>query len=134
VKGEVVPTININSFDIDRKTTATGSTCTVNYSYTLTCTETEKATNATFTMSSELWGEDPFFDPDDKLGSPPFDTHLVDCTTPMPVTKSFPVNCKILNEDRFSNDEIYMKLTATPTGGTTGTPVTVQSQTISAAF
>lgn len=118
-------TITGLTMTITRTYTATGDSCTVNYSYSLICDAKEEALGAglSFTVSFELWGKDGgWFNPDDPRGTPPYDTHTVNCGDTMPISRSFTLaSCGTLDED-IGEDEIYLKLKVTPSVGLPGVP------------
>lgn len=134
-------TITGLTMTIDRNSTSTGETCTINYSYTLTCSGQEEAVGiVSVTLSCELWGKDArvlgFLDADDKLGSPPFDTHTTRCDDTMPVSRSFPVPCSTLNEDSYGADEIYLVLKAMSASPAASMPslASIQSAVVTSRF
>jgi hypothetical protein len=119
-------TITGLTMTITRVYATTGTTCTIDYSYTLTCTPTEQTLGGlTFKAETELWGKDGgLFDPDDSLGTPPYDTHVITCADPMPIRRSYALfNCSMLSEDWFGTDEIYLRLKVTPSVGPLDDPL-----------
>jgi hypothetical protein len=102
-------TIDSITFSITRTSYPTGHICSVDYSYFLRIDESEFEHHDVFRVSVVLYGDDWLFDK--HVGEPVYDVHEIGVTDPMPVTRSFAVDCSVLNE-AVGADKIFIKIQA----------------------
>lgn len=82
----------------------------ISYSYELHPDEQDAAERREFTVTAALWGEDAL---DDDVLETDLDQHTVrladaDPGAPVPVKRAFEVKTKLLDEDLFGDDEVFL--------------------------
>ena len=112
------------TFSITRTSYPTGHICSIDYSYFLRIDEDEFEHHDAFNVSVALFGDDLLFDK--HIGDAAYDAHVITVTEPMPVKRSFAVDCSILNE-AIGEDRVFFKIYAV---SNTGEVVTNRSETI----
>jgi hypothetical protein len=112
------------TFSITRTSYPTGHICSIDYSYFLRIVEEEFDHHESFNVSVVLFGDDLLYDK--HIGDIAYDAHQISVTEPMPVKRSFAVDCTVLNE-AIGADRVFMKIHAV---SNTGHTVTSRSETI----
>ena len=112
------------TFSITRTSYPTGHICSIDYSYFLRIDEEEFEDHESFNVSVVLFGDDLLFDK--HIGDTAYDAHLITVTEPMPVQRSFAVDCSVLNE-AIGEDRVFIKIYAVSNNGEI---VTSRSETI----
>lgn len=97
------------TFSITRTSYPTGHICSVDYSYFLRIDDAEFEHHDVFYVSVHLFGDDWLFDK--HLGDEGYDAHEISVTEPMPVKRSFAVDCSVLNE-AMGEDKVFIKIQA----------------------
>ena len=90
--------------------TANAGHSVISYSYELHPDEQDCAERREFTVGVGLWGEDPL---DDDVLATEMDEHMVKVGGPGPceaisVERAFEVATKLLDEDMFGDDEVFL--------------------------
>jgi hypothetical protein len=116
--------INSITFSITRTSYPTGHICSIDYSYYLRIDEEEFDQHESFNISVALFGDDLLFDK--HIGDTAYDAHVISVTEPMPVKRSFAVDCSTLNE-AIGEDRVFIKIYAV---SNTGQVVDSRSETI----
>lgn len=79
------------------------------YSYELNPTAEDRAEGREYRVTVDLWGEDTF---DDDLLATDRDPHRIRCEPagpgPIRVERTFQVETKVLHEDLFGDDEVFL--------------------------
>lgn len=123
-KTSAMACIDSITFSITRTSYPTGHICSIDYSYFLRIDEEEFDHHESFNVSVVLFGDDLLYDK--HIGDIAYDAHQISVTEPMPVKRSFAVDCSILNE-AIGADRVFMKIYAVSNNGHT---VTSRSETI----
>lgn len=112
------------TFSITRTSYPTGHICSIDYSYFLRIDEEEFEHHDAFNISVVLYGDDLLFDK--HIGEVTYDAHEISVTEPMPVKRSFAVDCDILNE-AIGEDKVFIRIHAVSNSGAI---VTSRSETV----
>ena len=112
------------TFSITRTSFPTGHICSIDYSYFLRIDEAEFEHHDVFNVSVALYGDDLLFDK--HIGQAMYDVHVISVTEPMPVIRSFVVDCSVLNE-AIGADKVFIKIHAV---SSLGQSVTGRSETV----
>lgn len=107
---------NVNSFtfSITRISFPDGHICSIDYSYYLKIDPKKYYEDVSFSIGIELCGKDLLHDK--SLGTPPYDSHMIDKNTPQPVSRKFVVPCDTLDEN-WGADHIYLKIYVSTSDG-----------------
>ncbi|MFV2056779.1 MAG: hypothetical protein ACC707_09945 [Thiohalomonadales bacterium] len=100
---------NIESleFSITRKSFPGGHICSVDYSYYIHIDLEQYESNEIFRIDVELHGDDLM--KDKLIGDPPYDTHTIDAHGKMPQSRSFAIDCDLLDES-WGEDRIFLRI------------------------
>lgn len=112
------------TFSITRTSFPDGRICSIDYSYFLKIDPNKYNNDVSFSVGIELFGEDLFHDK--SIGTPPYDSHMINKHTPQPINRKFVVPCDILDEN-WGADHIYLKVYVS---GSDGDLLTEKSATI----
>ena len=112
------------TFSITRTSYPTGHICSIDYSYYIRIDEDEFQHHEAFNISVAFYGDDLLRDK--HIGEPAYDAHEITVTEPMPVKRSFAVDCKVLNE-AIGQDKVFIKVFAV---SNTGKVIAGRSDTI----
>ena len=108
--------ISIDSvdFSITRTSFSTGHICSIDYSYALRIDKEKYFAGVSFSVCVVLYGDDLLRDK--PLGSPPYDTHVINRDEKMPVKRHFAMSCDILDE-AVGEDRIFIKICVASSDG-----------------
>ncbi|MDH5326265.1 MAG: hypothetical protein OEZ68_08775 [Gammaproteobacteria bacterium] len=101
-------------FSITRTSFVSGHICSIDYSYALRIDKEKYQAGVSFSVCVILFGDDLLRDK--PLGSPPYDTHVVERDAVMPVKRSFAMPCEILDE-AVGEDKIFIKICVAASDG-----------------